>query len=281
MVTKHKLLTDYQFTSSDKKIFVLKTGTILQDYKYKVKNETIDIDRDIVDANPEFFEVLDYKAELLSYLKLQKVPQPSQVHKKLIPFIEDMVLSSMKQSSGTMDDSVIKELDRRESDLNSRENRIKDSEEEIDIRLKRIEKREQSYKDDLNILDKKEDALRTRSKELTEKQLDIEDKIRDIKERERNLDRVQLESGKDMDVKYDELQRKMDKDLRALSEKEKDIEALQKEVKKREVKVDQREADVDDKIRNFEIKIEDLKSLQNSGATWDVFLAKWKSLTNF
>lgn len=269
MTIKHKLLADYQFTSSDKKIFVLKTGTILQEYKYKVKNETIDIDRDIVDANPEFFEVLDYKSELLSYLKAQKIPQPSQIHKKLVPFIEDMILSSMQQSSTPIiDDSMIKELERKDSDLNSRERRIKDKEEEIDIRLKRIEKREQSYKDDLNELDKKEDALRTRSKELTEKQLDIEDKIQELKERERNLDRTQLESGKDMDVKYVELQRKMDKDLRALSEKEKDIEVLQKEVKNREAKIDQREAEVDDKIRNLEIRIDDLKNWESDSATW-------------
>lgn len=275
MTLKHKVIREFQFVSNDKKIFILKIGTILEEYNYKVKNEVISIDKDIVDNNPEFFETVDWKSELLVHLKATKVPQPSQVVKKLVPFMEDMILSSMQQSSGpVVDESIIKELERKDSDLNSRERRIKDKEEEIDIRLQRVEKREQSYKDDLSDLDKKEDMIRSRSKELTEKQLDIEDKLQDLKERERNIDRTQLESGKDMDVKYVELQRKMDKDLRDLSEKEKSIEILQKQVKAREAKIDQREAEVDDKIRNLEIRIDDLKNWESDSATWKA-LKEW------
>lgn len=256
MVIKHKLIQDFQFTSSDKKIFVLKTGTILQEYKYRVKNETVDIDRDIVDANPEFFEVLDYKSELLSYLKLQKVPQPSQVHKKLIPFIEDMVLSSIQQSSApTMDDSMVKELERRDK-------RIKDKEEEIEIRLNRVEKREESYKEDLKSLDKKEDDIRLRSKELTEKQLDIDEKLQVVREKERNIDRISLESTKDIDSKYSDLQRKIERDLRELSEKEKDIDVSMRDLKKKEAKLEQRESEIDDKIRDLELKSEEVSKLR-------------------
>ena len=87
MKIKHKLLNDFQYISPDKKIFVLKSGTILEEYNYKVKSDIIPIDKDIVDNNPEFFEVVDWKAELMTFMKANKLPQPAQLGKKLIPFI--------------------------------------------------------------------------------------------------------------------------------------------------------------------------------------------------
>ncbi len=282
-MAKHKVIKEFQFLSPDKKIFILKIGTVLEEYIYRVKNESIPIDKDIVDNNPDFFESIDWKSELISYLKLSKIPQPSQVHKKLVPFIEDMVLSSIKQESTgvILDESKIKELERKESDLNNRDKRILDKEDEIEIRLKRVEKREESHKDDLKSLDKKEDSIRERFKELTEKQLDIEDKLQDINERERNLDRNLLESSKDIDIKYSELQKKIDKDLRILSEKEKDLELKVKELKKREDKILDMESEIDDKIRNHDIKVEghkhwgdDLKRLHNEITTWESM--NWK-----
>jgi len=280
MKTKHKLLQDFQFTSSTKKIFVLKTGTVLEDYLFKSKDGEILIDKDIIDNNPLFFQVLDWKTELLIHLKLEKIPQPSQVNKKLIPFIEDMILASIKQETTgiVVDESKIKELERKEVDLGNREKRISDKEEEIDIRLKRVEKREESHKEELKSLDKKEDALRERSKELTEKQLDIEDKLQDINERERNLDRNLLESAKDIDSKYVELQDKIDKDLRALSEREKDLEISSKELKKKEEKLNDRESVIDDKIRNLEIRVEEMKHWEADVNRLNSEIKTWETL---
>jgi DNA repair exonuclease SbcCD ATPase subunit len=286
MKIKHKLLSDYQFLSSEKKIFLIKSGTIIEEYIYKVKNESISIDKEIVDANPEIFQVIDWKAEMLSYMKIQKFPTPSQFHKKLIPFIEEMVLSSIQQNSGpvsTIDESKIKELEWKEIDLNNRDKRIKDKEEEIDIRLKRVEKREEDHKSDLKLLDKKEDELRSKSRELTEKQLDLEDKLQDLNEKERNFDRSILESAKDLDVKYAELQSKIDKDLKLVTEKEKDLEVLSKELKRKQEKIEQLESDIDDKIRNFEIQkeewnlyIEEVKKLDKEVKDWEKIHWKFK-----
>ena len=266
MKVKHKLLSDYQFTSNDKKIFILKSGTILEEYTYKSKDGEILIDRDIIDNNPLFFQAIDWKIELLSHLKSEKVPQPSQIHKKLIPFIEDMILSSIQHQTvvaAPVDDSLMKKVEQKENDLNQREKRIKDREEEIEIRLKRIEKREESYKDDLKVLDKKEDDLRLRNKEVIEKQLDVEEKLQEINNKERNLDKTILESAKDIDVKYADLQRKIEKDLRVVSEKEKDIEAMTRDLKKRESKLEEREAQLNDLLRDAELKLEDAKNIES------------------
>jgi hypothetical protein len=217
MKIKHKVVKEFQYLSPDKKIFILKIGAILEEYIYKVKTELIPIDKAIIDNNPEFFEVIDWKAELLTFMRAEKMPQPAQLGKKLIPFFEEMIMSSIQQQTGpSMDPSLMKdverredevsnskrELERRDSDLDSRERRIKDKEDEIDIRIKRVEKREDEYKLDLKTIEKKDDDLRSRTRAVTEKELDLQDKVQELNERERNIDRNALMSSKEIDSKY-------------------------------------------------------------------------------
>ena len=279
MKIKHKVVKEFQYLSPDKKIFILKVGTILQEYNYTVKSEIIPIDRDIIDNNPEFFEVLDWKSELLTYMKVQKLPTPSQLQKKLIPFIEDMILSSIQQNQTTVsviDESKIKELEWKEIDLNNRDKRVKDKEDEIDIRLKRVEKREDDHKEELKSLDKKEDELRSRSRELTEKQIDLEDKAQDINEKERNFDRSILESSKDLDVKYVELQSKIDKDIRTVTEKEKDLEVISKDLKRKEESLNQLDSDIEEVKKYLELKIEQVNLEEESLMKLDQEIKDWE-----
>ena len=277
MKIKHKLLSDYQYVSPDKKIFLIKSGTIIEEYKYKLKGDTIPLDRELVEMNPEIFEIVDWKAELMSFMKANKMPQPAQLGKKLIPFLEEMVMSSVShQTTNNFDESKVKELEWKETDLKNREKRIKDKEEEIDIRIKRVEKRETDHKEELKSLDKKEDELRTRSREITEKQLDLEDKLQDLKEKERNFDRSLLESSKDLDSKYTELQTKIDSDLKLVTDKEKELENLSKELKRKEDSLTQQEANIQDKFRDLEIQkeeftlwVNEIKKLDNEIKDWE------------
>jgi hypothetical protein len=281
MKIKHKLLSDYQYLTNDKKIFLIKSGTIIEDYNYKVKNENIYIDKGIVDANPEIFQIIDWKSEILSYMKVNKMPQPAQLAKKIIPFIEDMILSSMNQNSTVgqvMDEYQIKEIERKEVDLNNRESIIKDKEEEIDIRINRIEKREVDYKNDLLLLDKKEDEIRLRSKEITERVLDIEDKLQDLNEKERNFDRSVLESAGNLDIKYAELGLKIDQDMKVLSERERELEVLTKSIKMREVDLIQKESNLLDKIRDFEMKLEKFKLIEAENLKLDKEIKDWERM---
>lgn len=263
MKIKHKVVKEFQYLSPDKKIFILKAGTILEEYNYKVKTETIAIDKDIIDNNPEFFEIIDWKAELLTYIKANKLPTPAVLTKKLIPFIDEMVLSSIQQNTNTgpvVDESVVRELERKSADLDSRDKRIKEKEDEIEIRLKRVEKREGEYKEDLKSLDKKEDEIRERSKELIEKGLDLDDKIQDLNEKERNLDRSALESSKEIDEKYVKLQEKIDKDLKTLSEKEKELETKAKNLSKKENDI--LESEIYEKAKSFDNLSDNLEEIE-------------------
>ena len=73
MKLKHKLLTDFQYLSDDKKIITLKSGSIIEEYNFNLKGESIKIDKEIIDANPEIFSIVDWKSELLTFIKSNKL----------------------------------------------------------------------------------------------------------------------------------------------------------------------------------------------------------------
>jgi DNA repair exonuclease SbcCD ATPase subunit len=288
MKIKHKVVKEFQYLSPDKKIFILKIGAILEEYIYKVKTELIPIDKAIIDNNPEFFEVIDWKAELLTFMRAEKMPQPAQLGKKLIPFFEDMIMSSIQHDNvPSMDPALMKnverreselnnfkrDLDRKETDLDSRDRRIKDKEDELEIRIKRVEKREEEYKLDVKSLEKKEDDLRLRTRTTTEKELDLQDKVQELNERERNIDRNALMSTKEIDSKYIELQNKIDLDLADLSSREKELESGFKKVKELESQLESNinqineanrskiYADLEAELKGIEVEIRDIDLL--------------------
>ena len=291
MKIKHKVVKEFQYLSPDKKIFILKIGAILEEYIYKVKTELIPIDKAIIDNNPEFFEVIDWKAELLTFMRAEKMPQPAQLGKKLIPFFEDMIMSSIQHDNvPSMDPALMKDverreselntfkrdLDRRETDLDSRDRRIKDKEDELEIRIKRVEKREDEYKLDLKTIEKKDDDLRLRTRTITEKELDLQEKTQELNERERNLDRTALSSAKEYDSKYAELQTKIDSDLADLSKREKELESGFKKVKELESKLESKMseiteankskiyADLEAELKGIESEVRNISSIADS-----------------
>lgn len=251
MKIKHKLLSDYQYVSPDKKIFLIKSGTIVEEYCYKIKGEIIPLDKDIIDVNPEIFELIDWKAELMSFMKVNKMPQPAQLGKKLIPFFEEMVLSSIQQNNTSSSNdtrelerreneiySLKREVERKELDIESREKRIRDKEEDLEIRQKRVEKRESEYKEDIKVLQKREDELRIRNKDVVSKEIDVQDKLDILNEKERNLDRTILSSSKDFEDKYAELQSKIDEDLASILKREKNLDEESKRLKELEKNIE-------------------------------------------
>lgn len=256
MKIKHKVVKEFQYLSEDKKIFVLKAGTIIEEYNYKAKSETIAIDSAIIENNPEFFEIVDWKADLLAYIKANKLPTPAVLTKKLIPFFEDIFASSASQAVPVaVDDSFAKDLDRREK-------KIQEKEDEIEIRLNRLDKRESEYKEDMKSLDKREDSIRERSRELVEKSLDLDDKTQDLNERERNIDRSALESSEEIDAKYEKLQKKIDLDLKALLKREKELESRLKDISKKEESLFNSENKIYEKSKAYELVSEELEAIE-------------------
>ena len=232
MKVKHKLLSDFQYISPDKKIFVLKSGTILEEYNYKVKGEVIPVDRDIVDNNPEFFEAVDWKAELLSFMRVNKMPQPAQLGKKLIPFIEEMVLSAVTPQAAAPAD-----LERREAEAIRKLGEVERQRLELDQKIQEsetrsriVQRQEIALREDSAAFESKEEALRQRQKSLLEKELQLDDREQAVREKERNVEGLALKSMDDMDSKYADLQARIERDLQEVSRKEREVELRQAEV---------------------------------------------------
>lgn len=280
MKLKHKLIKEFQYLGDDKKIIVLKVGTILEEYIYKLKSELIPIDKDIVDSNPDFFEIVEWRAELLSYLKSNKIPQPAILSKKLYPFMEEFILNNETSSSKIESTIVVNEdlLSKRELDIQRREKRVIENEDDNTEKLKRIQNREDIYKENIKQLDEKENDLLLRISKITERELNLEDTLREINERERNLENEILNSSQDIEGKYKELKEKIDTDLLALDKKEAELSKKEKELSNLEILLNQKESDISDEIRDFEIRLQETKEWEAELHKLSEEINNWESL---
>ncbi len=260
MKLKHKVIKDFHYLKEDKKIVILQANSFLEEYIYTSKDETFEVDKEIVANNPEFFQEVDWRNELLLFMKKNKIPQPAVLSKKIIPFIDEMFFSTTEDvSNSSIDDEALRELENKEYDLNRRESRIADAEEDIQLRLSRIQKREEDYKQDLKSLDSKEDALREKIKSITDKELELKAFAQELNEKERNIESQVLSSSEDLDSRYKDLQEKIDSDLKDLTERENAVEEKEKQLKKLEDSLIDREEEINDKIRDYDMKYDNLK----------------------
>jgi DNA repair exonuclease SbcCD ATPase subunit len=263
MKLKHKVIKEFQFLTPDKKILILKANTVLEEYVYSQKDEKITIDKDIVDNNPEFFKEVDWKADLLSYLKTNKIPQPAVLSKKLFPFIEEFI-NTNSEPVQNLDVNKLKDLENKEFDLERREKRIVDREEELELRINRIEKRESEYKEDIKYLNQKETDLKQRLIDLTNKELELQELSQDLNERERNIESEILNNSTDMDVKYEELQKKIEEDLKKVTEKENELEKKTRELKLLEDEVNKDNSDILEYNKYISDKLEEISLWKSS-----------------
>jgi chromosome segregation ATPase len=199
----------------------------------------------------------------------------SSIQHDTVPSMDPALMKDVERRENELN-TFKRDLDRRDSDLDSRDRRIKDKEDEIEVRIKRVEKREDEYKLDLKTIEKKDDELRSRTREITEKELDLQEKSQELNERERNLSRTALSSAKEIDSKYAELQSKIDTDLADLSKREKELELGFKKIKELESQLENNineiaesnkskiYSDLENELRGIESDIRDIDSIANS-----------------
>lgn len=210
MKIKHKLLSDYQFISDSKIITLIKAGTIIENYIYK----DISIDKEIIDSNPQYFEIFDWKNELVLFMKMNKIPQPAVLSKKLIPFINDMIVS--------IEQPVTKNIDTSNEDRE----RLKEKEQEYELRNSRLERREQEYLDDIKSLRNKEESYRADLLKLSSKELELQQSLKSINEKQRQYDIQILESlnNDNIDQKYKSIEDKITQDYNELANREEKLQ---------------------------------------------------------
>jgi len=261
---KYKVIKEFQFLGDDKKIIILKVGTYIKNYKFG----DIEIGKDIIDNNPDFFEVVDWKNELLLYMKANKIPQPAVLSKKLYPFV-DMIVSELKYNE-------VIEVTSDDYELVRKERMLKLKEDEIDNRLSRVEKREQDLKEDIKILEKRESILRDENNKLELKENEFNIKTQLLNEKERNFDRSILESSKDIDNKYIELQNKIDNDLKELNNKEKELNKKESKLLKLENELEEKLLDYNNLIDELKLYETDLRNLEREISNWENLHWKFK-----
>ena len=279
MKLKHKVIKDFHYLKEDKKIVILQANSFLEEYIYTSKDETFEVDKEIVASNPEFFQEVDWRNELLLFMKKNKIPQPAVLSKKIIPFIDEMFFSTTEDvSSSSIDDEALRELENKEYDLNRRESRIADAEEDIQLRLSRIQKREEDYRLDLKSLDTKEDALREKLKSIADKELELKALAQELNEKERNIESQILSSSEDLDSRYKELQEKIDADLKDLTERENAVEEKEKQLKGLEDSLVDREEEVNDRMRDYEMKYDSLKDWATELNNLNGEITEWENM---
>lgn len=272
MVDKHKVIHDFQFTTQDKKIVILRSGTILENYVFISKDGDVLIDKDIVNNNPDFFQSIDWKMDLVRYLKTNKVPQPAIIGKKLIPFVEELISSSHRNQEPDFD------VDGKLLEIEMKEKRISIREDDLSSRQRRIESRESLHKEDIFILDKKEKELHQKVVELKSLQNEIDRRLSEVNERERNFDRNALSSSQEIDTKYREMQSKIEEDLKSLSQKENLVESKLSDLSSKEIDLMQREENLLSRIRSFEIEVSDFKIWAEEVINLDSEIKSWEAL---
>ena len=106
----------------------------------------------------------------------------------------------------------------------------------------------------------------------------MDDKLQDIRELDRNINLNSLKSSEEIDLKYIELQSKMDSDLKKLSDGEKDLEIKLKEITKREKVVEGEEEEWNKKWNSIKEKEEQLELFQRDLYRLNIEIQNWENL---
>lgn len=189
MAIKHKVLKDFQLLTDDKKILILKAKTIIEDYKFKNKLETVSVPVDIIKNNPDYFSFIDWKEELQSYLKVNKIPQPAVITKKLVPFIETM----MSENGGTQTKEVIVEKEVIKEIVV--ENLVSDQSLSIELetKLKKIQLKENQLDKEIEEANTKELDATNREKKASELEKKYTEKNEELEYKSKYLESKEIE----------------------------------------------------------------------------------------
>jgi hypothetical protein len=92
---KYKVIKTFTFIQNDT-IIIINEKSIIDNNLVDTKNGTFKIEQSVIDNNTEYFQEVDWKIDLLQYLKANKIAQPAILSKKLIPFIDNLLKNNDK-----------------------------------------------------------------------------------------------------------------------------------------------------------------------------------------
>jgi predicted RNase H-like nuclease (RuvC/YqgF family) len=196
MAIKHKVLKDFQLLTTDKKIITLKSKTVLEDYKYITKNDNVVVEKDVINNNPDYFSIIDWKEELNTYLKQNKIPQPTIITKKLIPFLEEMFVINASSETKEIIKEVIKEVPVEIIKEVNVDRDFTSKELELNSKIKKNELLEQHLKSEIENLNSKSFELDQKEKQLTEQEVILNRRHSSLESIEKNLNEKETKLNK-------------------------------------------------------------------------------------
>lgn len=199
-MVKHKVLKDFQFLTPERKIIILKAKTVLQNFRYITKSDNVIIDRDIIENNPDYFSIVDWKEELTNFLKTNKIPQPAIISKKIVPFIEEMFVITTSTET-IKEDTTQKTI-------------------ELESKSKRLDLKEQGLTDLENTLLQQESDLNRKEKSLNSREERLKASEERLRIRELDLDSLMNDTHRDLDSKQKDFNDKLEQKLKEISERE-------------------------------------------------------------
>jgi len=253
MAIKHKVLKDFQLITEEKKILILKAKTIVENYKFKNKNELVSVPPDVIRNNPDYFALFDWKEELQTFLRTNKIPQPAVITKKIVPFIESL----MEENDGPTKEIIIEKEVIKEVVVE----KPKIVEKEVIVEKPKIVEKEVIIE---KIVSDNSISVELESKinkvELKEKQLDKE--IQENNQRELDLQNLQK--------KLDALSSELDAKSTLLENKESQLNEKDKELSLKEEELRDKESNLYDYVSRAKLnqRIQDLK---NQGKVMDLY----------
>ncbi len=262
MKMKHKIIKDFSYISADKKITLLKSGTMIEDYMYRTKTESILLDRDVVNSNADYFQMIDWKQDLLAHMKQNKIAQPAVIAKKLFPYLEEMLVMGIAAQSNISDTEKeyrdkIAELDK---EIKDRRRELDQKEKELETVLTQKEiELEKTYRSKLMEVTSKEAELQKKILEIQRNAGDSTSSQLEVQNLKNQLQIRELEIQKDAETKLTEAQIELEKNYR-----EKLLSVLEKEssLDIKNARLNQRQEEYDKTIQRLEEKEQAIRDKQ-------------------
>lgn len=96
---RYRVIKDFQYTNEKHQITVLPTDSVLNKeedaiYSFKIKGKEYAIPSDVVLKNPQFFKPIDWREDLMAYMKQHKKSTVPAQHKVVVEFMDNYVLNN-------------------------------------------------------------------------------------------------------------------------------------------------------------------------------------------
>jgi hypothetical protein len=95
---RYQVIKDFQYTDEKHQIMILPAAQILSKvdkgiYAFKIKSKEYAIPEEVVIKNPVFFKAVDWRDDLMSYMKEHKRSTVPANHKIVVEFFDTFVLN--------------------------------------------------------------------------------------------------------------------------------------------------------------------------------------------